>query len=48
MLASAGVLQDTGEQESIHLAMRFGVQVTRFGLQPLADKSLKVEIYACR
>ena len=44
MLATAGVFKDTGQQESIHLAMCLGVQVANVGLQPLTDESLKLQI----
>src|ERR1700722_11537788 len=48
MLASTGVLKNAGEQESVQLTMRFGVQIARVGLQPLADESFKLEICARR
>jgi len=44
VLVSAGVLKDTVQRESVQVTVRFGVQVTRVGLQPLADKFLQPQI----
>ena len=36
------VLHDAGQQEAVHVAVRFGIKVACIGAQPQADRDLQV------
>src|SRR4051812_4492436 len=48
MLISFGVFQDTREQESVNLPMRFRIQVVSVGPEPLADECSQPEVVVRR